>query len=92
MRAWMRLILDAAGHTAELVRVPDDALPADLRLTRWVPQHLLVSSRKAGDLLGWRPADTATSVARSVRWHLDHPPTDADPDFAPDDAALARSA
>src|SRR6266542_3761008 len=34
VRAWMRLILDAAGHSAELVRVPEENLPADLGLTR----------------------------------------------------------
>src|SRR6266511_1361346 len=55
VRAWMRLILDAAGHSAELVRVPEESLPADLGLTRTHAQHLLLSSRKAMDLLGWRP-------------------------------------
>ncbi len=89
VRAWMRLILDAAGHSAELVRVPEENLPADLGLTRTHAQHLLVSSRKAMDLLGWRPEDGATAVARSVRWHLDHPPDDASTDFAEDDKALA---
>jgi nucleoside-diphosphate-sugar epimerase len=92
VRAWIRLILAAAGCGAELVRVPDDTLPADLRLTRGLSQHLLVSSRKAMDLLGWHPEDTATAVARSVRWHLANPPADADPaDFAADEQALAAA-
>jgi nucleoside-diphosphate-sugar epimerase len=91
---WIRAILAAAGAGAELVRVPDAELPADLRLTRGSPHHLLVSSRKAVELLGWRPEDPASAVARSVRWHLQHPP--ADPDgggggFDADDAALASA-
>jgi len=88
MRAWMRVILTAAGHDAELVRVPDGDLPADLRLTRATTQHVVVSSRKATDRLGWRPADPAESVARSVRWHLKHPPADPDPDFSTDDRVV----
>lgn len=98
VRAWMRVILAAAGHNAELVRVPDGELPHDLRLTRTHAQHLLTSSRKAMDLLGWRPEHPATAVPRSVRWHLDHPPSNAHTDagtgtadFSADDKALAHS-
>jgi hypothetical protein len=28
----------------------------------------------------------------SVRWHLEHPPAEADEDFSPDDRALAATA
>ncbi|HEY7175318.1 MAG TPA: NAD-dependent epimerase/dehydratase family protein, partial [Micromonosporaceae bacterium] len=90
MLAWIRLILEAAGHRAELVHVPDGVLPSDLRLTRAVPQHFLFTSAKAMSLLDWRPAESAAAVASSVRWHLAHPPADGDvTDFAADDAALA---
>ncbi|SNT58776.1 Nucleoside-diphosphate-sugar epimerase [Streptosporangium subroseum] len=89
INGWMRLIMTAAGHTAELVRVPDDALPADLRSTRATSQHLLASSQKARELLGFRPEDSAAAIARSVRWHLQHPPTNAPTDFTEDDRALA---
>jgi nucleoside-diphosphate-sugar epimerase len=91
-RAWMRQILAAAGHRADLVRVPDSALPADLRLTRALPQHLQVTSRKAMELLGWRPEDAATAVPRSVRWHRANPPAGQSTDFAADDAALGEAA
>jgi nucleoside-diphosphate-sugar epimerase len=90
-RAWMELIMSEVGADAELVRVPDDALPADLRLTRAHSQHLVASSRKAMTLLDWHPQDPATSVARSVRWHLDHPPAHAATNFSADDDALAQS-
>jgi nucleoside-diphosphate-sugar epimerase len=90
MRAWMRLIVAAAGHDADLMRVADDLLPADLRLTRTMSQHFVVSSAKAMSLLDWRPMATAAAVASSVQWHLENPPADRDaPDFAADDAALA---
>jgi len=90
MRAWMRLILAAAEHDAELVRVADDAIPPDMRLTGALSQHFITSSAKAMSLLDWKPMPTTTAVASSVRWHLEHPPADSDaPDFAADDAALA---
>jgi nucleoside-diphosphate-sugar epimerase len=90
MRAWMRLILAAAEHDAELVRVADDAIPPDMRLTGALSQHFITSSAKAMSLLAWKPAPTAAAVASSVRWHLGNPPADGDaPDFTADDAALA---
>ena len=89
---WARQILDAAESSAELVRVPDDLLPDDLRLTGSVAQHLLVSAAKARALLGWEPRDAEETVPRSVRWHLAHPPSDPSPDFSADDRALAAAA
>lgn len=91
MLDYARAILAAAGATAELVTVPDKALPADLELTASSAQHFLVDSRKAVDLLGWRPDDPAKSIARSVSWHLANPPADADPDFSSDDQALSAA-
>jgi UDP-glucose 4-epimerase len=85
----MRQVLTAAGHDAELVTVPDDAVPHDLRFSRGRSQHLLSDSHRATELLGWHPSDPADSIARSVAWHLAHPPANPDPDFEPDDAALA---
>jgi nucleoside-diphosphate-sugar epimerase len=85
---WVRDILAAAEHDCELVTVPDRDVPDDLGLTRHSAQHLLFDSHKARDLLGWRPGDPREGVAASVRWHLAHPPADADPDFGADDRAL----
>jgi nucleoside-diphosphate-sugar epimerase len=89
MGLWMRQILAAAGSTAELVRVDEALLPDDLRLTATVRQHLLVDASKARALLGWTPSDQEDSVRRSVRWHLEHPPSDPDPGFEADERALA---
>jgi hypothetical protein len=56
------------------------------------PQHLLADSGKARRLLGWQPAPAQEGLARSVGWHLAHPPDDASTDFADDDRALAAAA
>jgi nucleoside-diphosphate-sugar epimerase len=91
MGLWARHVLEAAGSEAELTRVPDVLLPDDLKLLGTVPQHLLVDSSKARDLLGWTETDPHEAVARSVAWHLANPPKDADADFSADDRALAAS-
>jgi nucleoside-diphosphate-sugar epimerase len=88
MRDYARQILRAAGHDAELVTVPDEDVPTDLRLTQGTAQHFLCDSGKLARTLGWRPADPAASIGQSVRWHLAHPPEPADTDFSADDRVL----
>jgi nucleoside-diphosphate-sugar epimerase len=92
MRMWARMILDAAGSRAELVPVPDDRLPEDLKLTGTVRQHIIASARKARERLGWTTSDPFETLRTTVRWHLDHPPVappaGAGHDFADDDRAL----
>jgi nucleoside-diphosphate-sugar epimerase len=89
MRMWAQMILDAAESDAQLVRVPDDALPEDLELTGTVRQHIAASARKAREQLGWITSDPYTTLQTTVRWHLEHPPAEADLDFSADDRALA---
>lgn len=99
MRLRAEAIVDAARaaghieHDVELVTVPDAGLPPDLGITAAIGQHLLVSSTKAERVLGWERADPEVSFARTVRWHLEHPPpvSEADADFSADDEALARA-
>jgi UDP-glucose 4-epimerase len=91
---WARQILAAAGSTAELVRVPDDALPPDLGLLGAIPQPFLASNEKARTRLGWKDTDALAALAASVTWHLANPPTypdGADPGFEADDTALAMA-
>jgi nucleoside-diphosphate-sugar epimerase len=90
MGMWSRMILDAAGSIAELVQVPDDLLPEDLKATGTMPQHILASARKARAMLGWTTSDPTEALRATVSWHLANPPVDADADFAPDDLALAN--
>jgi nucleoside-diphosphate-sugar epimerase len=88
MRLWSLMILEAAGSSAELVRVADDVLPEDLKPTGTMTQHVAASARRARAMLGWTTSDPAETLHATVRWHLDHPPSEADLDFSPDDRAL----
>ncbi|GAC1684302.1 MAG: SDR family oxidoreductase [Candidatus Dormibacteraceae bacterium] len=85
---WSHMILDAAGSDAELVRVADELLPEDLKATGTMSQHIAASARKARSMLGWTTSDPEETLRTTVRWHLAHPPGDADPDFSADDRAL----
>ena len=89
MAMWSRMILEAASSTAELVRVADELLPEDLEATGTMTQHIPATSKRARDILGWTTSDPAQTLHTTVRWHLDHPPPDADQDFSADDLALA---
>ena len=89
---WMRRIAAAAGAEVELVRVPDEALPPDLRLTGTFAQHLLVDSTLAREELGVLEIDPGQALLSSVRWHLANPPEGGGGDFAADDAALRAAA
>ena len=88
---WARAILEAAGSSAELVRVPDERLPWDLQLAASTPQHLLIDSSKARRLLGWSDSDPEEAVAASVGWHLANPTPHLERDFSMDDAALEEA-
>ena len=88
MGMWSRMILDAAGSTAELVRVPDELLPEDLKPTGTMSQHIAVSAQKARSMLGWTTSEPAESLGISVRWHLANPPANPNLDFTADDVAL----
>jgi nucleoside-diphosphate-sugar epimerase len=81
IRGWAEEILAVAGREAELVTVPEAVLPEELWITTSIAQHVVCTGHRAVDLLGWRPANSAAELARSVRWHLANPPVDADPGF-----------
>jgi hypothetical protein len=87
----VRWIAEAAGSRIEPVRVPDDAIPADLTITRGRAQHLQYDVSKAATVLGWQHADPMGCVAASVRWHMEHPPTDTSTDLSDDDVALSQA-
>jgi len=89
MRMWSRMILDAAGTDAELVRVADELLPEDLKATGTITQHIAASARKARSMLGWTTSDPEESLRATVRWHLANPPSNPDLDFSADDRAVA---
>jgi nucleoside-diphosphate-sugar epimerase len=88
-----REILEAAGSSAELVRVRDDVIPEDLGLTGAVTQHFLASAEKARRVLGYTDTPREEAMKATVSWHLDNPPKlpegSEDPGFEADDTALA---
>jgi nucleoside-diphosphate-sugar epimerase len=85
---WSRMILEAAGSDAELVRVAEDMLPEDLRATGTMKQHILASARRARSLLGWTTSDPSAALRVTVAWHLANPPLESNSDFSADDRAL----
>jgi len=89
MGLWSRMILDAAGSDAKLMRVADELLPEDLKATGTMSQHIAASARKARSMLGWTTSDPEGSLRTTVQWHLAHPPPNANDDFSADDRALA---
>ncbi len=88
---WAQMILDAAGSSAELVRIPSAELPPDLGITGNIAQHLLVGSSKVQEMLGWRDTDHRQALGTSVSWHLDNPPEQVVTDFTADEEALASA-
>lgn len=89
---WARQILAAAGTSEiELVHVPDRVVPDDLRITRGIRQHLLVSAARIRADLRWSESDPEQALEQSVKWHLANPPAEADADFSADDRALDSS-
>ncbi|WP_162144859.1 NAD-dependent epimerase/dehydratase family protein [Arthrobacter castelli] len=93
IRQWLAQIVRAAGAELEFVTVPESALHDELVITSAPAQHLLVSMRRAEELLGWDPGSPERRVAESVQWHLAHPPELpwTAMDTAADEAALARA-
>jgi nucleoside-diphosphate-sugar epimerase len=90
IRQWVEAILAAAAHDAELIRVPDDALPRDLRSSTSQRQHLLVVPSRKAEVFGWTCGDPGERIAQSVAWHLDHPPAaQGDVGLSEDDRALS---
>ena len=89
MGLWVRMILEAAGSDAELVRVADDLLPEDLKPTGTMSQHIAATARKARAVLGWTTSDPVETLRTTVAWHLANPPAEPDLDFGADDLALS---
>jgi nucleoside-diphosphate-sugar epimerase len=91
MRLFYEQVIGATGGSLELVRVPDETLPPDLRDTGVVSQHLLASPARAVTMLGWRDTAGPQILRRAVGWHLARRTAKPDDDFSADDAALASA-
>jgi nucleoside-diphosphate-sugar epimerase len=91
LRLWTEQIIAAASADLALVRVPDEALPEDLKITGEIAQPWLTSPAKAQALLGWLHRNPSDCVRESVNWHLQHPLDSGDGDFDADDRALSTA-
>jgi nucleoside-diphosphate-sugar epimerase len=91
VRLFYEHLISAAGAGLELVRVPDEALPPDLRSSGTFSQHLLASSARASAVFRWHDTADQHVLRRAALWHLDHPPGDPSADFSADDAALTQA-
>ena len=93
MEDWVRAIGRAAGWEGEIVRVPNDKLPAHLAPDMDTEQHLIVDSSRIRQELGYQeqvPINEA--LRRTVEWERANPPSEIDPaqfDYAVEDAILA---
>ncbi|MEY2512942.1 MAG: hypothetical protein QOJ89_300 [bacterium] len=92
VRLWTEQIIAFAHADLALVRVPDAALPEDLKITGDIAQPWLTSPAKAHAVLDWVHRDASDCVRESVGWHLRHPPDIGDAGFDADDRALALAA
>jgi len=93
---WVRRIGDVLGWEDEVVALPPERLPEQLRSALDPDQPLSIDSARIRRELGYGevvPADVA--LRRTVTWELAHPPEPLDPrhfDYEAEDAALsARS-
>jgi nucleoside-diphosphate-sugar epimerase len=74
---WARKIAVATGWPGEFILLPRDKTPAHLVWPYNTAQHLVVSSDRIREELGFRET-TAPEEAfeRTIRWERDHPPVD----------------
>jgi nucleoside-diphosphate-sugar epimerase len=67
-REWVEALGEAAGWTGQIVLVPDDDLPEDVRDTDW-RYHLAVDTRRIREELGYvEPITREEGLARSIAW------------------------
>ena len=68
-------IAEAANLPGEVQEIPDAFLPQHLANYITRPQHLLVSSEKIRQELGYREQKSPReNLQETVRWHMAHPP------------------
>ena len=98
---WIAAIGRAARWRGRVVAVPDDVLPAHLRMAVDMRHHLAADTTRARTELGYRALyPTVEGLRRTIAWERAHPPAQyADPaycarqfDYAAEDAALAADA
>ena len=89
---WARRVADVVGWRGEFVVLPDEQVPAFLRLPGRLEQHWMVDTSRIRAELGYaEPVPRDDAIRRTVAWERAHPP-EVDPaqfDYAAEDAALS---
>ena len=92
---WARLVANAAGWRGQFVVVPDDRLPAHLRVPAKWEQHWAADTTRIREELGYRErVSREEAVRRTIAWERANPPAALDPgqfDYAAEDAAVAAA-
>jgi nucleoside-diphosphate-sugar epimerase len=90
---WVRLIGKHAGWSGEVVALPTDRLPPNLRAEEHVAQDLVADTTRIHTELGYvEPVPLEDRLQRTIEWERANPPAAIDPasfDYAAEDAALA---
>jgi nucleoside-diphosphate-sugar epimerase len=91
---WIRAIGRAAGWNGQVIALPQERLPAHLATDRNAAQHLVVSTSRIRQELGYdEPVSRDKALTRTVAWERAHPPATVDAgqfDYAAEDVVLAR--
>jgi nucleoside-diphosphate-sugar epimerase len=94
MKEWVREIARIAGWTGEVIVVPKNELPEEMREQAHTEHDLVTDSSRIREELGYLeivPREEA--IARTIAWERANPPEgarDQSPDYAAEDALLAR--
>ncbi len=87
---WVRKIGDVVGWDGRVVVARADLLPESLRPAVDFTQHYDVDSSRIRSELGYAElVDERTALERTVAWERASPLSDASPDYAAEDEALA---
>jgi nucleoside-diphosphate-sugar epimerase len=85
-------IAEAASLPGEVIEIPDAFLPQHLANYITRPQHLLVSSEKIRQDLGYREQKSAREyLQETVRWHMAQPPYQPEDKRNEEEAAEAEA-
>lgn len=91
---WVGSIGHAAGWEGEIVEVPAELIPNNLRHDGDFAQHLATDTERIRRELGYEEVvSQRQALRRAVKWERSNPPQEIDPsafDYAAENAALAR--
>ncbi|CAN5590238.1 N/A [soil metagenome] len=89
---WVRSIGRVSGWNGDIIEVPADSIPTDLRFGGNFNQHLVTDTKRIRQELGYKETTLQQeALLRTVEWERSNPPEDIDPsafDYVAEDAVL----